>query len=308
MADDRARYSMRVVAKLTGLPPDTIRAWERRYGAVTPERSDGGTRRFSAADVRRLSLLREATDRGHAIGNVADLSDEAIEALVSAPEAAPHGPGGADLEADALAALRERYLAAVTRFEARRAQALIERAAALMAPRDFALEVALPLLREVGERFSHSELGVAQEHLVSSQLSGLMGTLGRLVPADPRPRRVLLTTPAGHTHGFGVLVAALLVASRGFEPVYLGTDLPDRELIWAAGVSGAELVILGVTRSIPEEEAERLVGVFGELAGLCDVWVGTPEGHALAERPSAARLFHRFEDLDLALAGRRAAP
>ena len=71
----RGEYSMRVVTRMTGLSADTIRAWERRYGAVVPARTDGNTRRYSASDVRRLGLLKEATDRGHRIGDIAKLSE-----------------------------------------------------------------------------------------------------------------------------------------------------------------------------------------------------------------------------------------
>ena len=80
--EPQALYPMRVVTRLTGLHPDTIRAWERRYDAVIPQRTNGNTRMFSAGDVRRLSILRELVDHGHAIGHIASLSDEALAVLV----------------------------------------------------------------------------------------------------------------------------------------------------------------------------------------------------------------------------------
>jgi DNA-binding transcriptional MerR regulator len=67
-------YPIRAVAKLTGLSIDTLRAWERRYAAVEPQRDDRG-RLYSETDVRRLHLLRAAVERGHAIGRLATLSD-----------------------------------------------------------------------------------------------------------------------------------------------------------------------------------------------------------------------------------------
>jgi MerR family transcriptional regulator, light-induced transcriptional regulator len=63
-------YPIRAVAKLTGVPLDTIRAWERRYGAVTPQRGARG-RLYSEKEVQRLKLLRDAVARGHSIGQVA---------------------------------------------------------------------------------------------------------------------------------------------------------------------------------------------------------------------------------------------
>src|SRR5687767_8040152 len=84
MADStnrHARYPLRAVIRRTGLSADVIRAWERRYGAVAPSRSDGGQRLYSEDDVVRLVLLRNATAQGHSIGEIAALDISALEAL-----------------------------------------------------------------------------------------------------------------------------------------------------------------------------------------------------------------------------------
>ena len=73
---------MAVVTRLTGLQPDVIRAWERRYGAVRPVRSRGNHRLYSDSDVRRLTLIRQALDLGWKVSQVAILDDEAIEELI----------------------------------------------------------------------------------------------------------------------------------------------------------------------------------------------------------------------------------
>ena len=64
-------YRVGTVAQLTGLSPDTIRAWERRYATVAPRRSAGGTRLYSDEDVVRLQLMKALTDCGDAIGAIA---------------------------------------------------------------------------------------------------------------------------------------------------------------------------------------------------------------------------------------------
>ena len=88
-------YSIGTVASLTGLDAHTIRAWERRYGAVEPNRSDSGRRRYDDRDVERLRLLRSVTEAGHAIGQVARRSNEDLRELLSrhAPAAASRAPG-----------------------------------------------------------------------------------------------------------------------------------------------------------------------------------------------------------------------
>ena len=78
-----ARYPIRAVSRLTGIGIDTLRAWERRYGAVTPTRDDRG-RMYTEADVARLRLLNGAVEQGHSIGRLAGLSNDQLRDLCGA--------------------------------------------------------------------------------------------------------------------------------------------------------------------------------------------------------------------------------
>ncbi len=73
-------YRIGTAASLTGLDPHTIRAWERRHGAVEPQRSASGTRLYDDDAIARLQLLKALVDCGEAIGTIAGLSDEALRA------------------------------------------------------------------------------------------------------------------------------------------------------------------------------------------------------------------------------------
>src|SRR5689334_14034121 len=83
-----------VVAERTGLTPDVIRVWERRYGVVEPRRSPGGQRIYSDADIERLSMLHRATRGGHGISHVASLSKPKLEQLVREIESTATSPFG----------------------------------------------------------------------------------------------------------------------------------------------------------------------------------------------------------------------
>jgi len=289
MADDATArheaeglYTIGVVTRLTGLSADTIRKWEERHAAVTPSRTAGNTRRFSAADVRRLRLLGALTAQGHHIRDVA-------ERLALGEEAS-------------FSRLREDYLAAVRDFDARRAGRLLTRAGTLLGPRDFAYQVVLPILRATGDLWSHGEFSVAQEHLVSAQLRGLLTTMLHWSASQPGARRIALTTPEGHWHEFGVLVGALLAVSQGFDPVYLGPSLPAGDIGTAVERSGAELVVLSVVRDLDDAELESVAATLRELAAAGPVWMGLPAGHRLRGVDTGARYLDHFEELDLALA------
>ncbi|MGM0575967.1 MAG: MerR family transcriptional regulator [Myxococcota bacterium] len=299
----RVHYPMRLVTRMTGLSAATIRAWERRYSAVAPRRSEGNTRLFSSDDVRRLTLLRQAVERGHAIREVARLEEDALEELVGEDagegEAGRLEPTSATARADA--DLRTAYLDAVSRFEVGLADQLVRRAAALLPPHDFALDVAVPIAREVGRRWERGQYGVAQEHLVSAQLQGALSSLLQFVPADPGAPRAVVATPPGERHALGVLVASLLALARGIEPVYLGTELPLEELDWAVDVSRAGLVLSAVVCEPEPGELESVAARLEAMARRVPVWIGCRDGHALCELASGPRWFHDFLSLDLAL-------
>src|ERR1700761_3176522 len=81
-SNSSGRFRIAMAAALSSVPVGTIRMWERRYGILDPERTPGGGRLYSQADVARLSLLREAVERGHAIGTVAGLSEAVLRKRV----------------------------------------------------------------------------------------------------------------------------------------------------------------------------------------------------------------------------------
>jgi DNA-binding transcriptional MerR regulator/methylmalonyl-CoA mutase cobalamin-binding subunit len=267
------RYPIRAVSKLTGISVDTLRAWERRYRVVEPERDERG-RLYSEADLERLRLLHQAVGQGHAIGRVATLSTDELKALSArAPDGVPYdGPPAAGAPPD-LAALQ----AAVERFDVPALRRELGRLAAVMPSRALAREVALPLLERVGQGWREGRLTMAQEHLVSAELRSLIGALARLHAVPDQAPRLLLATPAGETHELGTLVAALLASGHGFAACYLGPDLPAAEVLGAARRVLPRAVVLGFTGG---EHAPGALGAIAEVVRGAppdvECWVGGP--------------------------------
>ncbi|MCC7541763.1 MAG: MerR family transcriptional regulator [Deltaproteobacteria bacterium] len=282
--------------RLTGLSADTLRAWERRYAAIAPGRTVGNARRYTEAQVRRLELLREAVSRGHAIGDVVELDDAAIAQLV-------REPAGAPAVADPLEAVRESYLHAVERHDARGADQVLARAAATLPAATLVLRVAAPVLREVGRRWHERTLSIPQEHLATHQLRALVSSLLRVTSVSPGAPRILLAAPEAHRHDFGLLLAALLAAQRGVEPVVLGADVPVSTLATAARDARADLVVLSCLRSLSSAELRSLAPQLRKLARRTALWVGVPEGHELTVLRPPVRILTTLEAFDTALVG-----
>ncbi len=287
---------MRVVTRLTGLSADTIRVWERRYQAVNPERTGGGKRRYSSPQVRRLSQLRRATELGHTISEVARLSEHELERIIVSTKTPGPRPEGGDYDQ-----IIDDYLGVISQFNVRRADEILTRTAAIMPPLAFSLQFILPLIRRVGDLWCTGGLEVAQEHIVSSQLRSLLGTLMRHVTPPIGARRIVIAAPAGHRHEFGAFIGAFIAASRGLEPIYLGSDLPAEQIELAAKRSGSDIVLLSVVRDCSERELADLTRDVKRLATESEVWLGVPEDHSANALELPARYFHRYEDLDAAL-------
>jgi len=87
------QYRIGAVSRLTGISPDALRIWERRYAAVTPQRSSGGGRLYSSEDVARLRLMKQLVDAGDAIGAVANLDLDALQGRATEAQHLPSAPG-----------------------------------------------------------------------------------------------------------------------------------------------------------------------------------------------------------------------
>lgn len=294
-------YPMRVVSRLSGLTADTIRVWERRYQAVNPERTGGNKRRYSGSQVRRLVLLRRATELGHSIGQVARLHDDDLRQIIgeTTQELTRHK--------SIYEAVIEDYLAAVFRFDVQAAEAILSRTAAIVPPLKLTLDVMVPLMRRVGEAWHDGQLKIHHEHIISGQLRSLLGTLMRHVEPVVGAPRILVTTPPGHLHEFGAIIGAFMAASRGFEPIYLGANTPFEDISDATTESGSALILLSIARECSRRERESLLAGFESLSRNHQVWVGIPEGHQLMASNLQATVFHQYDELDRALVAYKSA-
>jgi DNA-binding transcriptional MerR regulator/methylmalonyl-CoA mutase cobalamin-binding subunit len=277
------RYPIRAVSRLTGISLDTLRAWERRYKVVTPERTDRG-RLYSDAEIQRLLLLRDAVGRGHAIGQVAVLSNDELRdlglrsAAVALRSHPPPEPDQAPLA---------QLIGAIEVYDAAAANDEIGKLAALMPATDLVTQVALPLMRIVGERWHRGTMTIAHEHLASGILRNLFGSLLRLYkPLEPVVK-IVLATPSGEHHEFGILAAAMLAAPLGLEPIYLGANLPAAEILAAAEKCHARVIVIGLIDQSPYAQGLReLTTLVSTAPPDMELWLG---GRSLADQPSTLR-------------------
>ena len=292
-----ATYPLRAAARLTGLSAELLRAWERRYGVVEPLRTSGGSRRYRAADLERLRLLKAAVDAGHRISSVAHLESDELRQF--AEEAVPHDWAHLD-----------EILEVVTRLASSELRQRLALQMSTLGPSRFAREIAAPLVAEVGARWSRGELDIAHEHLLSSHLRSLLGAAMLPTAASVMGPNIVFATPPNELHELGLLMAALTALGAGAEPIYLGIQLPVDDLVAVAEQTAADAVALSLVNIDADQAREYVRTAREELPGGTQLLIGGPAANAIEESAGVEHLssLERFEQHVALLGLQTAAP
>jgi MerR family transcriptional regulator, light-induced transcriptional regulator len=245
------------LSRRSGVSPELLRAWERRYGLLRPTRSDGGFRLYTPQDERRVALMRAHLDRGLSAAQAARMAiDEATE--VPRVDGMPTlGRGAGELRA-ALDALDESA-----------AHATLDRMLAGFSVETVLGEVVLPYLRELGERWASGEVSVGQEHFASNVLRGRLLGLARGWDAGRGPR-ALLACPPGEQHDLGLIAFGLGLRDRGWRITYLGPDTPFDTLTDTADGLEPDAVVLAASTAARFQGSE---GALRRLSRVAPLWV-----------------------------------
>jgi MerR family transcriptional regulator, light-induced transcriptional regulator len=250
------------LSRRSGVSPELLRAWERRYGLLHPTRSAGGLRLYSDEDVARVRRMQEHLDAGLAAAEAATLA------------AAPTADGPAlDIEA-----ARIELADALDAFDEPRAHVVLDRLLAVATLETVLVEVILRYLHELGERWARGEVTVAQEHFASAVLRGRLLGLARRWGLGAGPVALLACLP-GEQHEFGLLAFGLLLRERGWRITYLGADTPLATVDRTAESLEPALVVLGAIGDDPLRAAASEVRA---LAKKQRVAIGGDAASALA--------------------------
>jgi methylmalonyl-CoA mutase cobalamin-binding subunit len=192
-------------------------------------------------------------------------------------------------------------MAAIERWDYAAAERELALLAAVLAPRELVHRVALPLLRRVGEAWHDGRLTIAQEHMTSALVHNLVGALVPLYRRTSTAGKLLLATPGGEHHEFGILLSAMLAAGGGLGIVYLGANLPAAEIVAAAQRTAPQAVVLGFIGANGDQAGLKdLQEVAQKLPSQIEFWVGGTQGETSVTelKKTRALLIEDFEMLE----------
>jgi methanogenic corrinoid protein MtbC1 len=298
----KKRHPIKVVAHRTGLSPEVLRVWEKRYAAVEPGRTKTDRRLYSDADIERLRLLRQATLLGRRIGEISGHSSKDLAVLVREDREATAEAPRPDLNGTPppeSAAYLSMCLKAVRDLDAAELDTILSRAVLSLSSSALTEDFLAPLSRKIGELWEGGRLKPYHEHMASVLVRQTLGITLASGRGQNGAARLVVTTPSGQRHEIGAVLAAVAALSEGWNVLYLGPDLPATDIAQAVAQSGATAVALSIVypeddpavhrqlkelRSYLGEEVALIVG--GAVAGSYAKTIHQIGGHLLSDTRS----------------------
>ncbi|MHB1414567.1 MAG: MerR family transcriptional regulator [Chloroflexota bacterium] len=266
-------YNLRSVVRATGLTPDTLRAWERRYGVPKPQRTPGGHRIYSQSDVDMLKWLVARQAEGLSISRAVDqwqqLTAQGIDPL--ARERPPELAG--TLTASRIDDLRGEWVRACLGFHEQQAEAMLGQAFALYPPETVCLQILQGGLATIGTAWQKGEASVQQEHFASELAMRRVERLIGAAPAPIRPGRILACCPPEEEHTFAPLLLTLLLRWRSWDVVFLGANVPLDRLAATTTAIAPDLAVLSAQQLYTASTLLAAVGVLNK-AGVVTAYGG----------------------------------
>jgi len=243
------KYPIKVVSQMTGLSVHVIRAWEKRFNVVEPERTDTNRRLYSQEDIEKLKLLNDALHKGHSIGGVANLSSNDLKNLLSSNKNSQEGFKETTSETSSSEVV-ENVLSdgidAIRNYNAKKLETILLNVSTKLTQPRLIEDVIVPLVYKVGELWHSGEIRVANEHLGSSVIRGFLFNLLESYSVSDSAPIVVSATPRGQEHELGALIAGVVAASSGWKVIYLGSNLPAEEISAVVGHLKARVVALSI--------------------------------------------------------------
>ncbi len=293
--DKVGKHPIKAVARRTGLSTHVIRAWEKRYNALEPQRSATNRRLYSDVDIERLMLLKRASETGHNIGQIAALPDEELQSMISADT---NSVGRASLKSgnESPSVINfhiQECLAAIEQLDGERLDLCFRKASVAFTQPVLLEEVIVPLMRQVGGHWEEGRMRVAHEHLATAMVRNFLGTLASGYRVAQNAPVIVIGTPPGQVHELGGVLATVTALAAGWKVVYLGVETPASEFAMAVQKSQARAV--GISIIYPPDDprtVEELRRIRQMLTDTVDIIVGGESSTSYAGELTRLRMFH----------------
>lgn len=250
------KFPIKVVSQITGLSVHVIRAWEKRYNVVEPDRTDTNRRLYSEEDIEKLKLLNEALRLGHNIGSIANLPLSELKNLLG-KEKGTIKKARTEITPESSNLLIEDILSecmeAIKEFDAKKLESILLSTSIRLTQPILIEDLITPLVYKVGDLWHSGEIRVANEHLAIPVIRNFLFNLLDSYSYNESAPILVSATPRGQEHELGALIVGVVAASSGWRVIYLGSNLPAEEI--AAVVSHLQAKVAALSIVYPNDDA-----------------------------------------------------
>lgn len=235
--------SIKVISNGCGVLPHTLRIWEKRYKVFSPERTAGGQRLYSEADLAKAKLLVALIEEGHSISNLASRSLEELRSLLTTDN-----QNVSVAEKRLTATGTKKLLHHLTNFEIDLVVSEMQYLRMSIGAKDFIFKIVLPVMQEVGVMVAKGKYSISQEHIVSTIVRDQLSKIN-LPNAGQDFARFALATPEGNQHELSILIADIICRANRVSTIYLGAAHPAQCLAEAINALKCKTIVMGVLTS-----------------------------------------------------------
>ena len=285
MSTPPALLSIGGLSRVSGIGVETLRNWERRYGFPAPVRLESGHRRYPSEMVPRLRLVRRALELGLKPSYALAAAPDEIEAMIRKAETEDR-KNGSSHQSEFTSEIA-RWMESAEQLAPVSFELLLRRAWSKWGARDFILNLAVPFLHQVGDKWFEQCISVAHEHFASENLTGFFSSRWRPISRQERNGKAVAANLPGDHHQLGIHMAAVFLALSDFEVVFLGPDTPVEDIILAAKEPSVVTTVIGLsTTSNVERSVEAVTRIREAVPTSVSLVVGgneaLPEIHGVS--------------------------
>ncbi|QQL45996.1 MerR family transcriptional regulator [Sulfuriroseicoccus oceanibius] len=241
-----SQYPMKYVTQVTGLSPHVLRVWERRYGAVKPQRTESNRRIYDEADVARLALLVKLTKAGHSIRHIANIPIEGLESMIRGLESDHAKVASLPQDPELKQSLLDKAWRHVIALQPAELQQVLDAAVVELGASGLIEKLLAPLIGRIGEGWENGDLSVAEEHAATAVIRDALFRASIPYSGEVGAPRMVVATPSGQLHELGAAMVFATARRKGWDVTYLGSSLPAEEIVRAVVRSEAIAVALSV--------------------------------------------------------------
>jgi len=238
------KLSIGALSRATGIPPETLRTWEQRYGFPVPERKPSGHRVYPVASVPRLRRIAEVLARGHRAREAVTASESALSTLLNVgPVEIQTRPSSSEKGADGISDL----LRCVETFDTEQLTRRLMRDWKRMSPLDFLSNRIAPLIHAVGEEWAAARLEIRHERFLSERVGDLLRSVRLPFEEKANGPLIVCVSLPGEEHSLGLQMVALLLTEARCRVLFLGTEVPPTQVASLTRDLNARAVALSVS-------------------------------------------------------------